>query len=177
MNENWIKVSEYAKMKNIALHTAYKHIKQGKILVKKIKGIKYVALDASEAGQPQKTADEIEAEQNEKWLSLQNDEKKVKLDLQMEKLKNLRQDTILKQLKQQSIKEKYRAEYCEGVLECFINSFADLKNFLIELKMEKQQLEQFNSIFKKDLKKFENSLKKYLQEKDKQDQEIQDVEQ
>ena len=57
MNENWIKVSEYAKLKNIALHTAYKHIKQGKIQVKKINGIKHVAVQENE-----KTADEIEAE-------------------------------------------------------------------------------------------------------------------
>ena len=173
MNENWIKVSEYAKLKNIALHTAYKHIKQGKIQVKKINGIKHVAVQENE-----KTADEIEAEQNNTWLSLQNDEKKVKLDLQLQKLKNLRQDTILKQLKQQAIKEKYRQEYCEGVLECFINSFADLKNFLIALKMEKQQLDQFNDVFKKDLKKFESALKKYLLDKDHEEQEIQpDVEQ
>lgn len=173
MNGKWIKVTEYAKIKNIALHTAYKHIKQGKIQVKKINGIKHVAI---EADQPQNV--NTEQQENQKWLQLQNDEKKVKLDLQLEKLKNLRQDTILKQLKQQAIKEKYRQEYCQGVLECFVKSFADLKNFLIALKMEKQQLEQFNDTFKKDLKKFESALKKYLLDKDHEEEEIQtDVEQ
>ena len=174
----WLKVREYAVKHGISNNVTYKKIKAGKLQSKKVKGVTYVAdYDGQEIPSNQVQIDTAENEQNQKWMEQQINEKKVKLDWQLEKLKNLRQDTILKQLKQQTIKEKYRQQYCEGVLECFVESFADLKNFLIALKMEKQQLEQFEQIFKKDLKKFENSLKKYLQTKDNQEQEITDVEQ
>ena len=69
-------------------------------------------------------------------------------------------------------KEKYRTEYCEMVLECFVNSFADLKNFLINLRMDKLKIQEFQTIFKKDIKKFESSLKKAIQKKDEEQEEL-----
>ena len=174
----WITVKQYADKLKITTSSVYKKIRSGKLQTKKNKGITYVAdFDSEQIKQAVKLAEQIEQEQNNRWIELQQNEKKVKLDLQLEKLKNLRQDTILKKLKQQSIKQKYRVEYCEGVLSCFADSFSDLKNFIIELKLDKDKISIFQKIFQKDLKKFEIKLKKYITEKDKEQEDIEDVEQ
>lgn len=171
----WLTVRQYAVKNGISNNVTYKRIRQNKLKTKKVKGVTYIAFD--EGNQPQISAEEIEAEENKKWNELQEQQKKVKLDLQIEKLKNLRQDTILKMLKQQSIKEKYRMQYCEGVLVCFADAFSDLKNFLIELKLDKEKIALFQRIFQKDLKKFQSNLKQYIAEKDREDEVIEDVEQ
>ena len=63
-------------------------------------------------------------------------------------------------------------EYAEGVLECFTESFADLKNFLISLKFNQQEKEKFNQSFAGCLKKFRKQLEKYLKQKDIENEEI-----
>lgn len=89
--------------------------------------------------------------------------------MQLEKLKNLRQDTIIKKQKTSIAKEKYRLEFCEGVLIAFSESFIDLKNYLIQQKMNKQQIDIFNRVFQSCLKKFDGKLKKYIADKDREE--------
>ena len=79
MNDNLIKVADYARAKGISAKSAYKQIKNGKLLTKKVNGITYIitGIDTASSGY------DIEQQENQKWMQLQNDEKKVKLDLQL----------------------------------------------------------------------------------------------
>ena len=58
----------------------------------------------------------------------------------------------------------------QGVYECFSESFANLKNLIIDLKMTKEKNAVFKKIFADCLKRFETALRKYLAEKDRMEE-------
>lgn len=174
----WFKVREYAENNKITTGMVYKKIKRKTLLSKKMEGILYVAelTDDSIEMQPQNIEDKYQ-QQN---LTYQ-DELKKKLELEnalkIEKLKNLQQDTLIKKQKQTFTKQKYRQEYVQGVFECFTESFANIKNLIIDLKLSKENNQRFKRIFAECIKKFETNLKKYLSEADKKELEQNEVNQ
>lgn len=170
LNMKWVKVREYADNKKITTGMVYKKIKRKTLLSKKIKGILYVAelTQESTEQQPQNIDDKYE-QQN---LSYQDEiKKKLELEnaLKIEKLKNLQQDTLIKKQKQTFTKQKYRQEYVQGVFECFTESFANIKNLIIELKLSRDNNNKFKKIFAECIKKFEINLQSYLAEADKKE--------
>ena len=164
----WLKVKEFAKKHGITQQSVRGRIQAGTIQNKKIKGIINVWDDAPEPEPQEKTSAEQELADLQYSLAMK-DSKQLQNELKREKLKNLQQDTLIKKQKQTYTKEKYRQEYAEGVFEAFTSAFADLKTKLISMKLKKQQMQEFQTIFKKGIKKFEVELKKYLAEADKKE--------
>ena len=166
----WIKARDYAVYANIAVKNVYEKIKKGLVQSKKIKGILHVAVDDDSA----QNTDNIEQINNQYQNEIQ---KKLQLDnaLKIERLRNLQQDTLIKKQKQTFTKQKYRQEYVQGVFEAFTESFANVKNLIIELKLSRQNNNKFKRIFAQCIKKFEINLKKYLAEADKKELEQNEV--
>lgn len=166
----WIKVQEYAKKHQVTPPAVYKKIRRGTVKTKKIKGV--LVIDDNSPIIEDKTAQIEQTEEqrlsNEEWSQLQNEQRKIKLELQIEKLKNLQQDTILKKLKQQSVKEYYRREFSQQVFQCLTDSFSDLKNYLIDLKLNKQENQKLKFVFKKTIDKFRKNLSDNLKKKQKE---------
>lgn len=166
---SWIKIQEYAKKHKVTPMAVYKKVNRKTIRTKKIKGVTYVEdADNNEADNVQLTDQQQQV--NLEWNKIQNEQRKVKLELQQQKLKNLQQDTILKRLKQQSVKQYYRREFSEQVFECLTDSFADLKSFFIQLKLNKEQNEKLKSVFKKAIDKFQKKLTDNLLNKQKEEE-------
>ena len=166
----WFKVREYADNNKITTGRVYKKIKTKKLLSKKIDGVIYVAeLTAQQADQQQQ---QKQVEYQQQNLSYQ-DELKKKLELEnalkIEKLKNLQQDTLIKKQKLTFTKQKYRQEYVQGVFQAFTESFSNIKNLIIELKLSRQNNNRFKKIFAECIKNFEMNLQKYLAEADKKE--------
>lgn len=166
----WKKVREYADDKKITTGMVYKKIKRKTLLSKKIDGVIYVAdLTAQQAEHEQQ---QKQAEYEQQNLTYQDQlKKKLQLEnaLKIEKLKNLQQDTLIKKQKQTFTKQKYRQEYVQGVFQAFTESFANIKNLIIQLKLSRQNNNKFKRIFAQCIKKFEINLKKYLSEADKKE--------
>lgn len=174
----WIKVQEYAKKHKVTPMAVYKKVRNHSLKTKKIKGVIVIQdnspIAVKTASNEDKTAQIEQTEEqrlsNEEWSKLQNEQRKIKLELQIEKLKNLQQDTILKKLKQQSVKEYYRREFSEQVFQCVTDSFSDLKNYLIELKLNKQENQKLKFVFKKTIDKFRKKLSDNLKKKQKEEE-------
>lgn len=164
----WMTVREYAIKANVTPKIIYKKIKANQIQSKKVKGILQVYDDSAFKQETESKNIETESE----WQKQQAENKRLDNELKAQKLKNLKQDTLLKKQKNDFIKQKYRLEYAEGVLMCFAESFSDLKNFLIKLKMSQQEKESFQLQFSNCMKKFRKQLKKYLTEKDIDNEEV-----
>lgn len=164
----WIKVREYANNNDIALKNVYRHIKNGNLQAKKINGILHVAVDSDEKT-VQPTDSNNQSESDKKYAEQLAEKLKLENALKLEKLKNLQQDTLIKKQKQVFTKQLYRQEYVQGVFECFTESFANIKNLIIDLKLSKENNQRFKKIFAECIKKFEQSLKKYLAEADKKE--------
>lgn len=169
----WLKVQEYVKKHNVTPMSVYGKIKRKTIPFKKVKGVTYVQDLQDQDIQQQQIEQQ---KQNQELSKLQNQERKVKLELQLEKLKNLREDTLIKKQKQTYTKELYRQEYVDGVFDCFTESFSNIKNLIIELKLKKEDNAKFKKIFSQCIKKFQISLKRYLAEADKKELEQQESE-
>lgn len=161
----WIKARDYAVYANIAVKNVYEKIKKGLVQSKKIKGILHVAVQDDSA---QNTTDNIDQINNQYQSEIQ---KKLQLDnaLKIQRLRNLQQDTLIKKQKQTFTKQKYRQEYVQGVFQAFTESFSNIKNLIIELKLSRQNNNKFKRIFAECIKKFEVELKKYLHEADKKE--------
>lgn len=56
MAKNLIKVSTYAKMKNVSVQTVYKWVKEGKISTEKIDGVLFIIGDANDGNRASETA-------------------------------------------------------------------------------------------------------------------------
>ena len=161
----WLKVSDYAKHKDITVNTVNKKVRQGKLKSKLENGLRMVYADDL----PEDTISETEKADAAYSLAMQ---RKTSLDneLKQEKLNNLRQDTLLKKQKNTLTKQLYRQEYAEGVLQCFSSAFANVKNLLIDLKLTAEQNQNFQTAFRKALKRFEENLTNYLAQKDKDEE-------
>lgn len=169
----WQKVNEYAQQHNINPQSVYKKIKRGTLLSKKEKGMWYVDELAGHQDVQQEQPQQVIQTAGTGRDLLYEDELKRKLELEnalkAQKLKNLQQDTIIKKQKQMYTKQLYRQQYVEGVFEAFTESFANIKNLIIELKLKKEDNNRFKRVFSECLKKFEINLKKYLAQADKKE--------
>lgn len=169
--EKWLTVKQFAKAHSVTQQAVRARIKAGTIQHKKIKGVMNVLDDAPDQEQ-ETTPASISADQelaDYQYTLAMKDSKELQNQLKRQKLRNLQQDTLIKKQKQTFTKQKYRQEYAEGVFECFTEAFADVKNLIIELKLTKDQMQKFQTCFKKSIKKFEVELKKYLHEADKKE--------
>lgn len=165
----WLTCNEFAIKHKMCVKNVYDRIKHGRVQSKKEKGKLYVwdtdSAEESTEKNVETTAENDSAYQTEmkRKLTLEN-------DLKFEKLKNLQQDTLIKKQKQVFTKQLYRQQYAQGVYECFSESFANLKNLIIDLKLTKEKNAVFKKIFADCLKRFETALKKYLAEKDRMEE-------
>ena len=155
----WIKVRDYAVKNNIAVKNVYQKIKNKQLVTKKLKNVIYISVPDEDANN---NLDDEQKKLQLDFLKTQAQQKKIKLDLQKEKLKNLAEDTTLKRLRQQTIKELYRRQFSDDVYECFIDSFSQLKNLFIELKLDKEKNDKLKLIFRKSIEKFRKLLKDKL---------------
>lgn len=178
--EKWVSVQDYADSHNVTNQAVRAKIKTGSLQNKKIKGkIHVLDVDYQEQEQETTSASTLSAEQelaDLQYSLAMKDSKELQNELKRQKLKNLQQDTLIKKQKQTYTKQKYRQEYAEGVFECFTNAFADLKSKLISMRLNKEQMQEFQSCFKKSIKKFQVELKKYLSEADKKELEENEAE-
>lgn len=158
---DYLKVSDYAKKYDLSANVVYKKIRKKILQTKKIDGKIFVLDDPKK-----QNVLENEKIQGDKYKEAIR--KKIEIDnrLKLEKLKNLHEDIILKKQRQIYVKEMYRQEFIDGVFQAFTNSFSDLKNFVIALKLNGEQVNNFKQTFSNCIKNFENELKKYLAEKD-----------
>lgn len=159
----WLKVSDYARYKGIAVNTVNKKVKANKLQSRLENGLRMVYAEEL----PADTVSDTEKADAAYSLAM---EKKTNLDneLKQEKLRNLQQDTLLKKQKNTLTKQVYRQEYAEGVYLCFSQAFSNVKTLLIDLKLSAEQNKAFQAAFNKALKKFETLLTKYLQDKDRE---------
>ena len=178
--EKWVSVQDYADSHNVTNQAVRAKIKSGTIQNKKIKGkIHVLDVDYQEQEQEITPASIISAQQelaDLQYSLAMKDSKQLQNELKREKLKNLQQDTLIKKQKQTYTKQKYRQEYAEGVFQCFCGAFADVKKMIIELKLDREQMQKFQNSFKKSIKKFELELKKYLHDADKKELEENETE-
>lgn len=159
----WVTVSELAKQQNITPQAIRAKIRCGKLKSCKVKGAYRVWKEDVEAEEAKLIAEDNAYNEAVK--------RKTQLDneLKAQKLRNLQQDTLLKKQKQTYTKQLYRQEYVQGVFQCFTESFANLKNFIVQLKMKKEDSLRFKKVIAECIRKFEVSLKHYLQEADKKE--------
>lgn len=185
----WITIRQYARKYELSENTVRKKIKNHLIQSKKQNGKIFLVDDGNitKKGMEKQLAKQLLANTTDDSASTEStgltekqktdleyaqalkEAKKLENDLKRERLKNIRQDTLVKRQKQKFTKQKYRQQFAEGVFECFTNAFSDLKSKLILMRLNKQQMQQFQTCFKKSIKKFELELKKYLNEADKKE--------
>lgn len=160
----WYTVSQFADLKKCTGQNIRNKLKYNRLQQLKFHDMIYVA----ELDTPLPPADILQQPAPQQ-LTPATQKLLIENDLKREKLLNLKQDTILKKLKNEYTKQMYRQEYVEGVFQCFTESFSKLKNSLIQLKLSKEKNEKLKKIIAKSIKEFQEKLRKYLQEKDRQE--------
>lgn len=158
----WKTIRQYSKQYDITVQAVRKKIKKGQIENKKVKGIYYV-FDVNDDDQVKQVNPQT-TDEDEKYNIAIRTKAELENKLRQQKLKNLKQDTLLKAQKNRDVIQKYRREFAQGVFECFTNSFVDVKNFFIELKLNKQQNQKLKQLFQKNIALFRQNLIKYLQQ-------------
>ena len=154
----YITLRQYAEREKISVPSARKRVERGKVKCKRDKGLIYVEVEGQSAPVP---AEEPRSALEDRW-SVEN-------ELKLAKVQNLKAEILLKREKFAYVKEKYRLEFCEGVLEAFGSSFAPLKSCLVELRLGKAELSRFRAVFGRCLKRFKAELGDYLAAKDKEE--------
>lgn len=160
----YISVAEYARQHNTSTKQVYDLIHTGKLPYKKLKDKLHIWLEDTEGN-----TEDQEVNRNEFAGGEQQQKLRLDNELKKQKLRNLQQDTLIKKQKQVHYKQMCRQQYCEGVFQCFTESFGKLKSSLIELKLNKEQNAKIKRIIGECLKEFQSQLKKYLQQKDKEE--------
>lgn len=156
-------VREYAIHHGISVTAVWKRIKRGAVISRKINGITYVwdgdTIPDDDAGtnflsvSASQIADHLE-------------KKQIEIQTLRAKLANLRADTIIKKEKIELIKEKYRQQFANDIAQMFTVSFADVKAYMIKLKLNRQQRDIFQREIKKTLDVFRIKLTQYLSDLD-----------
>ena len=155
MAYNWMTLKEYAESKGITVQTARRKVTANTIKHKKQNGKIYV-LQNSEKNK--NIALNLDAE----YTDILKEKQRLENDLRRQKIDSLKQDILLKKARYRETIEANRMQYAEGVLACFIQSFADFKNAIIELKLNREQTENLMQYFCGAISKFEAELKNYL---------------
>ena len=156
----YITLRQYAEREQISVPSARKRVERGKVKCKRDKGLIYVEVEGQSAPVP---AEEPRSALEDRW-SVEN-------ELKLAKVRNLEAEITLKKQKVTSYRERLRTEFCEGVLEAYTDAFSDLKGIVVDLKLKKDQIRRFKETYSKCLKKFEQKLRAYLKQKDKEEEE------
>ena len=157
----WITTREFAERNNISVQAVTSRIKHGSVNCKMENGKRYIEV-------PDENAEISIDEEKTKILS---DKFEIEAELKRKKIENIRMDVLLKKQHMTVYKERLRTEFCEGVLEAYTDAFSDLKGIVVDLKLKKEQIKRFKDCYVKCLKKFEQKLRAYLKQKDKEEEE------
>lgn len=160
----WITIKEYGEREGISRPSVLKRVKSGRVKMKKDDGRVYIEVPDEEGKEQTMTPTEaLNAS-----LATRYD---VENELKLAKVKNIEAEIILKRQKVVAYRERLRTEFCEGVLEAYTDAFSDLKGIVVDLKLKKDQIRRFKDCYSKCLKKFEQKLRAYLKQKDKEEEE------
>lgn len=160
----WITIKEYGEREGISRPSVLKRVKSGRVKMKKDDGRVYIEVPDEEGKEQSMTP--TEALNNA--LATRYD---VENELKLAKVRNLEAEITLKRQKVVAYRERLRTEFCEGVLEAYTDAFSDLKGIVVDLKLKKDQIKRFKDCYSKCLKKFEQKLRNYLKQKDKEEEE------
>lgn len=160
----WMALKAYAEREGIRPASVYDRIKSGRVKMKKEDGRVYIEVPDEEGKEQTMTPTEaLNAS-----LATRYD---VENELKLAKVRNLEAEIVIKKQKVVSYRERLRTEFCEGVLEAYTDAFSDLKGIVVDLKLKKEQIRRFKDCYAKCLKKFEQKLRAYLKQKDKEEEE------
>lgn len=160
----WITIKEYGEREGISRPSVLKRVKSGRVKMKKDDGRVYIEVPDEEGKEQTMTPTEaLNAS-----LATRYD---VENELKLAKVRNLEAEITLKKQKVVAYRERLRTEFCEGVLEAYTDAFSDLKGIVVDLKLKKEQIRRFKDVYSKCLKKFEQKLRNYLKQKDKEEEE------
>ena len=160
----WITIKEYGEREGISRPSVLKRVKSGSVKMKKDDGRVYIEVPDEEGKEQTMTPTEA---LNASLATRYN----VENELKLAKVRNLEAEITLKKQKVVSYRERLRTEFCEGVLEAYTDAFSDLKGIVVDLKLKKEQIRRFKETYAKCLKKFEQKLRNYLKQKDKEEEE------
>ena len=160
----WITIKEYGEREGISRPSVLKRVKSGRIKMRKDDGRVYIEVPDEEGKEQTMTPTEA----LNTALATRYD---VENELKLAKVRNLEAEITLKKQKVVSYRERLRTEFCEGVLEAYTDAFSDLKGIVVDLKLKKDQIRRFKDCYSKCLKKFEQKLRNYLKQKDKEEEE------
>ena len=160
----WITIKEYGEREGISRPSVLKRVKSGRVKMKKDDGRVYIEVPDEEGKEQTMTPTEA----LNTALATRYD---VENELKLAKVRNLEAEIVLKKQKCVSYRERLRTEFCEGVLEAYTDAFSDLKGIVVDLKLKKDQIRRFKDCYSKCLKKFEQKLRNYLKQKDKEEEE------
>lgn len=141
-----------------------KRVKSGRIKMKKDDGRVYIEVPDEEGKEQTMTPTEA----LNTALATRYD---VENELKLAKVRNLEAEIVIKKQKVVAYRERLRTEFCEGVLEAYTDAFSDLKGIVVDLKLKKEHIKRFKDCYAKCLKKFEQKLRNYLKQKDKEEEE------
>ena len=160
----WITIKEYGEREGISRPSVLKRVKSGRIKMKKDDGRVYIEVPDEDGKEQTMTPTEaLNAS-----LATRYD---VENELKLAKVRNLEAEIVIKKQKVVAYRERLRTEFCEGVLEAYTDAFSDLKGIVVDLKLKKDQIRRFKDCYSKCLKKFEQKLRNYLKQKDKEEEE------
>ena len=160
----WITIKEYGEREGISRPSVLKRVKSGRVKMKKDDGRVYIEVPDEEGKEQTMTPTEA----LNTALATRYD---VENELKLAKVRNLEAEITLKKQKVVAYRERLRTEFCEGVLEAYTDAFSDLKGIVVDLKLKKDQIRRFKDCYSKCLKKFEQKLRNYLKQKDKEEEE------
>ena len=160
----WITIKEYGEREGISRPSVLKRVKSGRIKMKKDDGRVYIEVPDEEGKEQTMTPTEA----LNTALATRYD---VENELKLAKVRNLEAEIVIKKQKVVAYRERLRTEFCEGVLEAYTDAFSDLKGIVVDLKLKKDQIRRFKDCYSKCLKKFEQKLRNYLKQKDKEEEE------
>lgn len=160
----WITIKDYGEREGISRPSVLKRVKSGRVKMKKDDGRVYIEVPDEEGKEQTMTPTEA----LNTALATRYD---VENELKLAKVRNLEAEITLKKQKVVSYRERLRTEFCEGVLEAYTDAFSDLKGIVVDLKLKKEQIRRFKDCYSKCLKKFEQKLRAYLKQKDKEEEE------
>lgn len=156
----WKTIRQFGEQHGITPAAVKSRIKTGSLKSRKNKGHWEVFDEDAVEVSSSSSVEEIDAE----YTSAMTKKTELENKLKEQKLKNLQQDTLLKQQKNRDFIESMRREFAEGVFDCFTDTFDDVKNLFIDLKLNKEQNQKLKSIFGKAIKRFNEKLIKYLED-------------
>ena len=160
----WITIKEYGEREGVSRPSVLKRVKSGRVKMKKDDGRVYIEVPDEEGKEQTMTPTEA----LNTALATRYD---VENELKLAKVRNLEAEIVIKKQKVVAYRERLRTEFCEGVLEAYTDAFSDLKGIVVDLKLKKDQIRRFKDCYSKCLKKFEQKLRNYLKQKDKEEEE------